>query len=383
MIHPCNARLRVVRQRMPRERLWRKAADVFRIHPCELVYIKDCWRFGHTGYVKRFFEFVQREKLPLVSGIPAKQRNIVDNRFLEVALLQIILKIRVAVPLTEFVARVAHDRRHVNVDWFFPAERLIKQVILRRAGEVLVAAHHVGDRHRVVVDHICKVIRRHAVRLDEHHVVELRAVHADMPVEYVVKRGLARERHVLANHVGLACGDAFLHFVRRKMKAMLVIFPDFALRGSRLPARVQLFIRAEAIVRLAGLDQQLGIRQIHALAFALNIRAVVAADIRAFVPLHADVAERVVDDIYRAFNIAALVGVLDAENERAVVFFCIQIGIQRAAQIAQMHIARRRRGKSGSNHKNVSKLYFSEKKSKQKNLFVIMLYNCLSSRPCG
>ena len=372
LVHLRNARLRIVRQRVAREFLRRKTADVFRVHPSKLVHVKNCRGFGHARHVKRLLELVQRKKLSLVSGIPAQQRYIIDNCFLEITLLQIILKIRVSVALAELVARVAHDRRHVDIDRFFPAERLVKQVVFRRAGEIFVAAHHVANRHRVVVDHVGKVIRRHAVRLDEHHVVEFRAVHADVAIEHVVKRGLARERHVLANHVGFACGDALLHLFGGKMEAMFVIFPNFALRGGFFAARVQLLIRAEAIVRLAGFDELLGIRQIHALTRTLDIRAVVAADIRAFVPLHADIAERVVDHVYRALDIAALVGVLNAENERAVVLFCIEIGIQRAAQIAQMHITRRRRGKSGSNH--VGLLLYSPKGTYRKKILLILFF---------
>ncbi|MPM91666.1 hypothetical protein SDC9_138797 [bioreactor metagenome] len=67
----------------------------------------------------------------------------------------------------------------------------------------------------------------------------------------------------------------------------------------------------------------LGIRTIHRLSLALHIGAVVAADVGAFVPIHTDVLEGIVDNIHRALDKAALVGVLDAQDELATVLLGI------------------------------------------------------------
>ena len=57
-------------------------------------------------------------------------------------------------------------------------------------------------------------------------------------------------------------------------------------------------------------------------------------------------AQRLVDHVHRALNEAALVGVLDAQQEFAAGVARNEIGIERRAQIAHVHIARGRGGKA-------------------------------------
>ena len=75
--------------------------------------------------------------------------------------------------------RVLHDRSHMDVLRNFPAERFIKKIVLRGAGKVLHPAHDMGDSHGMVVNHVGKIIGRHAVRLDQHVVIERAVVDRD------------------------------------------------------------------------------------------------------------------------------------------------------------------------------------------------------------
>src|SRR5699024_7331121 len=64
-----------------------------------------------------------------------------------------------------------------------------------------------------------------------------------------------------------------------------------------------------------------------------------AADVGAFVPVQAGGAQRVVDDVGGALHIAALVGVLNAQDKGAALVLGLQVGVQRGAQVAHVHVA--------------------------------------------
>ena len=110
----------------------------------------------------------------------------------------------------------------------------------------------------------------------------------------------------------------------------------------------QTLLGAEAVVSLALCHQLLGILLEHPHPLALHIGSHRAADVRAFIPEQAGLPQGVVDDVHCALHIAALIGVLDAEDEGAVLVLGHQVGVQSRAQVANVHIACGRRRKTGS-----------------------------------
>ena len=105
---------------------------------------------------------------------------------------------------------------------------------------------------------------------------------------------------------------------------------------------------AEAAVGVAARDEQLGVFFIESPPLGLDIRADRTADVRALVMRQAAGAHGAVNDIDRALHIAALIGVLDTQDELAAGVPRDQIRIQRCAQIADVHIARRAGRKTGA-----------------------------------
>ena len=95
-------------------------------------------------------------------------------------------------------------------------------------------------------------------------------------------------------------------------------------------------------------QEEVGILLEHAHPLALNVGAHRAADVRALVPQQAGLPQGVVDDIHSALHVAALVGVLDAEDEGAAIVLGHQVGVQGRAQVANVHITRRRGSKTGA-----------------------------------
>ena len=88
-----------------------------------------------------------------------------------------------------------------------------------------------------------------------------------------------------------------------------------------------------------------GIEGVHAADILLDLAVLV----RSFIPMKCRLFHRAVDDVGRALDETALVGVLDAQDELSAVCLGEQVRIQCAAEISEVHVARRGRGKSGTN----------------------------------
>ena len=243
-----------------------------------------------------------------------------------------------------------HNGRQMQIDRRLPAEGLVEQVVFRRGGEVFRAAHDVADGHQVIVHDVGEVVGRQTVSLDEHVVIQRVAIHLDVAVEHVVEGCLARGRHVLADDIRLARRNAALGLFQADiMQALFVVFVGFALRFGGLAVSLNFFLGAEAAVRAALFDQLPRVLGVEVAALGLDIRAVIAADIRTFVIGQACLTHGLVNQIDRAGHFALLIGIFDAQNELAAVLLGEQIGIQRGAQAAQMQIARWAGGKPCAN----------------------------------
>ena len=170
-----------------------------------------------------------------------------------------------------------------------------------------------------------------------------------MAVDNIVKAGHAALGNFLADDIRLTGGQLGGDLLGAQAAAMPVIVGHLAGGALGLVHLVQALLGAEAVVRLAGLDQLLGILLEHAHALALDIGADRAADVRALVPGQAGGLQRIVDNVGGTLDQTALIGVLNAQDKGAAVVARLQIGIQSRAQIAYMHIACGGRRKAGTN----------------------------------
>ena len=168
--------------------------------------------------------------------------------------------------------------------------KALKSYVLRGVGEVVLAADHVGDLHLDVVDHVDEVEDRLAVGTEDHEVAVLDAF--DLPADEVVQ-----------HH-------------RRGVDLLVVFLQVFVVGGGAgafeaQPPGAVLLVGAA----LGGEFAQLRLVEFRALG--LEIRTVRAADLGAFVPVHAEPAHRVEDHLQEGVGVALLVRVLDAEDELA------------------------------------------------------------------
>ena len=360
-----------------------QAADILRIDGAQLEGVEDGGGLGDALRGPDLDQLRQGEDLllgVLAAGAPAQQADIVQHRLSQVALCHQILIACIAVALGQLVLCVLHHRRAVDIGGDVPAKGLIQQVILGGGGQVLAAADDVGNAHQVVVHHVSKVVGGHPIGLDEDLVVHLAVVHLDVAVHHIVKAGHALTGDLLADDVRLACGKALFHFLLGQFAAAAVVVGH--LTGSALLGvqSLQPLFGAEAVIGLALCHQLLGVLLEHAHALALHIGTHGAADIRTLVPQKAGLPQGVVDDIHSALHIAALIGVLDAQDEGAILVLGHQVGVQGSTQVANVHITRGRGCKTGADFiaRHRKTLLYSH----AKNLRIAMFYCTYSAQIC-
>ena len=241
------------------------------------------------------------------------------------------------------------NQRTVHIHRNLPAEGLIEAVVLRRRGQVLISPDHMGNAHEMIVHHIGEIVGGIPVRLDQNHVVQLRVVHSNIPVNLIAEGGGPGSGIVLADHIGHSRRQLLLHFLLRQGETVLVVNADL-LSADDLAALLQALLIAETVVSLALLDQLLGIFQVDPLllTLALYIGPHAAVLIRALVMHQPSGCQCAVDDVHRPLHIAFLVCVLYPQDKISALMFRDQIGVQRGSQIAHMHPSRGTGGKSCS-----------------------------------
>ena len=249
-------------------------------------------------------------------------------------------------PLGHLVLAIAHDGRAVDIGRDVPAEGFVEKIVLGRRGEILAAAHDVGNAHEMVVDDICKVIRGKTVGLQEHLILELLVFDRNVAERHVVERGCALLRDALADDKGLSSSDSRFCFGKREIPAGAdVLFDLLAVRFVR-----GFFFRflAEAVVCAALFAQKFCILAEEVAPLGLDIGTHGAAHIRTFIVRQAAFCHRLIDHVDRAVHETALIGVFNAENELTAKVAGDEPSIERRSQVADMHIARGTGRKTGA-----------------------------------
>ncbi|MNS72365.1 hypothetical protein D3C72_1057730 [compost metagenome] len=176
-----------------------------------------------------------------------------------------------------------------------------------------------GDAHQVVVDHVGQEVGRQAVGL--HQDLHVHAVPRDFNIttQHVRHHADAFARHLHADHMGFASGQATGDFFLGQQQRAAVVTRGFTashLLGAHL---VQLFGGAEAREGMAHFDQLLAILLVNVAALALTVRTVRAADIRAFAPVDPEPAQGVENLLFGLAGRTQLVGVFDPQDELTAV----------------------------------------------------------------
>ena len=199
-----------------------------------------------------------------------------------------------------------------------------------------------GDAHQVIVKDVGKVVGGQAVPLQQHLIVQRAVFHGDVAKHGVVERGGALLGDALADDVRFARLHAAQSVFQRQVAAGIV--------GAVKVAGVLLggALLAEAVVSAAFFHQQAGVFAVGVPALRLDVRRHGAAHIGTLVVGQMALGHGAVDDVGSALHQPPLVGILDAEDKRAAVRAGDEPGVQRGAQVADVHVAGGGGGKAGT-----------------------------------
>jgi len=223
------------------------------------------------------------------------------------------------VALGELLAVGPVQQRQVGVARHVGAQRAQDEHLLGRVGEVVVAAHDVGDPHLRVVDRDGEVVERRAVAARDHEVVLGGVRERHRPADHVLHHGLAVVGDAQAD------GGALLVARRAAVAAVAVLgLPGEHVLGGRRVA-----------VGDAGLDQAVDRLLVPLAALELAVGALVPVELE---------PPQGVDDLLDVLGGRALaVGVLDPQDEGPAAPPRHQPVVERGARAADVERARGRR----------------------------------------
>ena len=281
----------------------------------------------------------QAEELLVAAGAPAQQGHKVDQRFGKIAFRHIIFHRHVPLALAQLGAVGIEQQGEVGHVGRFPTQRLIDLQMLGHAEQPFLPADDVGDPHQVIVHHHRQVIGGKAVGFQQHLIVYLFVLNTDGAAHQVFEHRLALPGHLQADHVGIARVQPGFHLRRTAVAPGAVIARR--LTGSDLPLAhcLQLFRGAEAVVGAAVFHHLRGIAAVDLGALRLDVGAVPAVTVGAFVILDAGPLQAVHQLLHRPFHQAGLVGILDAQNELPAMLFGVEVTIQCRTQPPHVQVA--------------------------------------------
>ena len=268
-----------------------QVAERLRVDVRHLPFVETGVGLVDRGDLELADDLVDRQHFLAVGGRPAEQAEVVADGGGQVAALLVFLDEGALVALGHLAWSVGlEDERDVGVFRRFDAESLEELEVLRGVGEVVLAADHVGDPHLDVVDDVDEVEDRFAVGAEDHEVAVFDA--GDLAADQVVQHHRGGVDLLIVLLQVIVVGGGAGAFEAEPPGAVLLV-------GAALGGELQ------------------ELRLVEFGALRLEVGAVVAADLGAFVPIHTQPAHRIEDHLQEGVRIALLVRVLDAEDELA------------------------------------------------------------------
>ena len=308
--------------------------DPLAVEPFEPLAVEDGAALVDGRQVEALDDLVDREDLLLGPGRPAEQRQVVDERFADEALGDVVGDRRLALALAHLRPVGIEDERQVGEARHRVAERPEEQDVLGRVREMVLAPDHVGHLHRRIVDDDREVVERRAVAADDHEIAaEVRDVDLDPSADDVVEgdhAGPDPEADGRRTTLGLARGA----LVGRQRGTPADVAGWLPGRFLGLAVGIELLGRAIAGIGLVLGEQAPGRLGIDREAKQLAVRGERAArrlagDLGTLVPAEPEPVQPVEDVLLERDRVAGLVGVLEAEHERAARVTGVEIVEQR------------------------------------------------------
>src|SRR5215204_6062328 len=232
----------------------------------------------------------------------------------------------------------AENQRHMRKPRDRCAERLKQQNVLRRVGDVVVAANDIGNSHLNIVHDDREVIGRIVVRPEDYEVFDIGAVELDPAVHRVIECGASRG-HLEANRSRRRGILELAHLIGGESEARAVVLPGLTKLLGAFALLTKPLRAAEAGVGVSGIDEAASGRAVAVEPLRLEIRSMRSSDFWSFVPCQPKPAQTVEDAGDHVGRRSLNVRVFDAQQKGAAVTAGIEPIEERCARAADVQVA--------------------------------------------
>ena len=310
--------------------------------------------------VEQLYQFIQRHDFLIITRIPSKQSQEVDDCFRQVTSFTITgrhitgLRImpfqreyRETETITVTLAQLAvtvrlQEQRKVCKfrHGVCPAECSIKQHMKRSRRQPFFPTDDVRHFHQMVIHNVGQVISRQFVgTLVQYLIVQNRRIHNHLATNDVMNMYFFIRFNQETNHILLSFGDQSIHFLLRQGQG--ITHPHtgrgIVLEIGHLAALgIQFFRSIESNVSLTGIQQLLHILLVDVTAFRLAVRTIVSSKAHTLVELDAEPLERLNDILFRSRHKTIGVRIFYTENQITPMLTGKQIIIQGSTYTANM-----------------------------------------------
>ena len=250
--------------------------EVLAVHPETFVEVEAGAAPVDVFQFEEFDDLLDGEDFAVVLRRPSEETKVIAHRLGRVALRDVILHTGALVALAHLGTIGIEDERDVGEPRRLDSEGFVELDVLRCVGQMVFAADDIGDLHFDIVDHIDEVENPRPVRAAHGHVgvsPGIREIENDGAADFVMD------------------GDAFA-------------------RGAETQ-------RAGILVNHALVLKNFQVAFVNRSAFALVIGSVIAALLRALVPVESEPAQTVINPAHGLVVVALAIGVLDAQDKRS------------------------------------------------------------------
>ena len=319
---------------------------VLEIDPVQFIDIEDSIIRGDALHGELFDKLFFREDFLLALRSPAEERQIVHDRFRQVAHIPVFGDRGRAMTLAHLLVIFAEDQGNMTKLRRFIAKRFIDGELARGVREMFFRADDVGDFHERVIDDNSEVVDRNAVGFHDDEITDTGCLEFNMSANHVIKSEDAVFSDFETDDRFSSFGFVLGFFFFGEVAAVFIIDRSLAGIELRLAAFFQLFCAAVAVVRFAFIEKSLYFLLVEIEAFGLAVRTMRAAYVDAFIPVHAEPFQRIFDILFGFLGGTLQIRIFDADEEGAVSVTSNQPVEERGARTTDMKWACRARGKT-------------------------------------
>jgi len=204
------------------------------------------------------------------------------------------------------------------------------------------------DFHFVVINYIGQIIGGISVRLKQYQVIEVSVLKFHITPDEVGIRGLPAEGDFETDYRGYAISLFFGSFIITEVAAVTVIAGRLFSPDLFSPHFFEALRGAVTVIGVSVRNKTPSGLVIEFQALGLDVRAIVAADLRSLIPVQTHPSQATKNRLDSAFNPTGDVGIFNADDEAAAVVPGKEPGKESGPHIADMRSSGGTGGKTSS-----------------------------------